>query len=167
MLQPIVSEGLDHPRLTSFVELKVKGEVEKSQCLAINNILWTRTAVTVVVAPQPGSSRQVVDMIRNSLKDLIENKLSGKLLGYNLSDLEDYSEIDQSRYAIVETWGGVAVIAFDVEIEVHRIHSILESKKIEETVTAELHMKPILEDYISRLVTKQQGLAVTESTRRD
>jgi len=113
--------------------------------LAVEDISWG-TGLKIKVVPVPGSSRQVIEMVKKNLKELLETKLCGKRLEFraSVSELYSYPEIEKTKHFFAYKTEGVFMIGFDVENEIHRINSILQSKKIEDTVRTDSYLSPML-----------------------
>ena len=70
-LQPVVSEATSNPKLKELVEKKMAEEINKSQCLKINSVSWSKEEVTEKVITAPWTSRPIIEMIKKNLKEIV------------------------------------------------------------------------------------------------
>jgi hypothetical protein len=136
-LQPIITiQNRLTQKTRELIEAKIKEDVHKSQCMKVDSIIWS-DCLKVRVIPAIGSSKQVIDLIKANLKETIEKKFTSKKLQSKptITELYNYREIDKNKDIFVYKNDGVHMVGFDVETEIHRINSIIQSKKVESNIS--------------------------------
>ena len=85
-----------------------------------------------------------------------------------MSDLQSFPEIDKDRHIFVYKKEGIFLIGFEVENEIHRINSIIQSKKIEQVIKAGLYLEPMLREHLKKLIEQHKdSLTFSSSIKGD